>query len=400
MSAYGIRVSVPRLSAEPGSTITVEISVDDATGILGGDIELQYDPATLDVKEVRAPNPIIDWLPASDIGPEVEEVPWSGFNDFNDFNDFDDPITDWLLAWYAGAEGKVNVAMAGTTGLAGGSSPILEVDFQVKADASGESPLILSDVVLFDETGNDIAVTVVDGSVTVQGTERPVQPKALREHSPGSPMLALQATYDEANVRGHTYIDIWKGNVPIEAGMFLEFQVAMFSGNPSFNGTVDLHTSDGSTLRDAGAKDQNHISADPSADLGEYARDQWYHRKIPLDALAGRTLDGVMIATDSDEHGAGMFRVYVDNIQITDGDHILTPIYIDEDTIPITGASTATGTNFASAEGMSDYSVSIVGATPVASSMPSNQVNGGRFTSSWGGIKAAKKPQNADYESH
>jgi len=88
MSAYGIRVSVPRLSAEPGSTITVEISVDDATGILGGDIELEYDPATLEVKEVRAPNPIIDWLPASDIGPEVEEVPWSGFNDFNDFNDF------------------------------------------------------------------------------------------------------------------------------------------------------------------------------------------------------------------------------------------------------------------------------------------------------------------------
>ena len=221
----------------------------------------------------------------------------------------------------------------------------------------------------FGDTGVDtLTVTVLE-----------VLPPAIREHSPGSPMLVLQATYNEANVHGHTYIDIWSGSVPIEAGQFLEFQVAMFSGNPVFRGTVGLHTSDDSNLRDSGAKDQNDIRAHPSADLSDYARDQWYHRKISLDALAGKTLDGVMIGTDSDEHIAGMFRVYVDNIQITDGEHILTAIYIDEDAIPITGTSTATETTFAGTEGMSDYSVTIVTATPVTPR--------GKLISSWGSIK-------------
>jgi hypothetical protein len=102
--------------------------------------------------------------------------------------------------------------------------------------------------------------------------------------------------------------------------------------------------------------------------------------KIPLDALADKVLDGIMIATDSNEHRAGIFRIYVDNIQITDGEYILTPIYIDDDTIPITSASTVTGTTFAGAEGMNDYSVNIVGATPVAPRR--------KFITSWGVIKS------------
>jgi len=198
-------------------------------------------------------------------------------------------------------------------------------------------------------------------------------------HSSSSSMLALQAVYDEANIHGHAYIDIWKGNLVIEAGQFLEFQVAMFSGNPVFSGSVDLHTLEGDTLGGSEAKDQNGVSAHPSADLSEYARDEWYHRKISLDALAGKTLNVVMIATDSDAHDAGMFRVYVDNIQITDGTHILMSIYIDEETIPLTGSSTATDATIGGVEGMSDYFVSIVGETPVTPK--------GKLISLWGSIK-------------
>lgn len=230
-----------------------------------------------------------------------------------------------------------------------------------------------------------LTVTDDDGDTGVDTLVVNVQealPPVIREHSPGSLMLALQAAYNEANVHGHTYVDIWEGSALIEAGQFLEFQVAMFSGNPTFKGTVDLHASDGSTLRDSGTGDQNGISAHPAADLSEYARDQWYHRKISLDALAGKTLDGVMIATDSNEHGSGVFRVYVDNIQITDGEHILMSVYIDEDAIPITGTTTAAGTSFAGTEGMSDYSVTIVGATPVTPA--------GKLMSLWGSIKRGR----------
>ena len=42
-----------------------------------------------------------------------------------------------------------------------------------------------------------------------------------------------------------------------------------------------------------------------------------YYRRISPDALTRKTLNGVMITTDSDEHLADMFRVHVDNIQIT-----------------------------------------------------------------------------------
>jgi hypothetical protein len=156
-----------------------------------------------------------------------------------------------------------------------------------------------------------------------------------------------------------------------------------------FRGSVDLHASDGFTLRDSGAKDQNDISAHPAADLSEYARDRWYHRKISLDPLAGKTIDGIMIATDSDEHAAGIFRAYVDNIQITDGEYTTVFIWGDaasEGTVPITGSDTATGTAFAGTDGMSEYSVSIVGMTSVSPM--------GKLISTWGGIKSGLKYEN------
>ncbi|MFC1712812.1 PKD domain-containing protein [Candidatus Poribacteria bacterium] len=232
-----------------------------------------------------------------------------------------------------------------------------------------------------------VTLTITDddgdtGTDTLTVNVQEPLPPVIREHSPDSTILALQATYDEANVHGHTYIDIWKGDIPVEAGMFLEFQVAMFSGNTTFNGSVDLHTSDGGNLRDSGTVDQNGVNAHPAADLSGHARDQWYHRKISLDALAGKTIDGIMIATDSNEHLAGIFRVYVDNIQITDGEHILTAIYIDEETIPSTGTNIATETTFAGTEGMSNSLVTIVGETPVNPA--------GKLVSSWGSIKGGR----------
>jgi IMP cyclohydrolase len=86
-----------------------------------------------------------------------------------------------------------------------------------------------------------------------------------------------------------------------------------------------------------------------------------------------------MIATDSDKHKAGLFRVYVDNIQITDGDCTLLSIYKDEENVPITGTPTASDTTFAGTAGTKDFSVSVVGQTPVEPA--------GKLTSTWGNIK-------------
>ena len=346
ISAHGVQVSVPQLFAGFGDTITVEISIDDAAGFATADIILEYDSAILEAKAVRT-------------GSLTEEFVMIHNPDIPDKIDFA------MILWPEDLTAPWPVIT--------GSGSILAVDFEVKGQ--GISPLILSEVRLSDLSGETIEVTAIDGSVNVQSPGPPV----VKEHAPGSLMLALETTYDEAGVLGYSYVDIWAGDLLIETGMFLEFQVAMYSGNPTFRGTVDLHTSDDGNLRDSLAVDQNGFSAHPDTDLSQYARDAWYHRTISLDALAGKTLDGAMIATESSEHSGGMFRVYVDNIQITDSNYTLLTIYSGEDVVPISGESTANGTSFADVVGMSNYLVSVVGETSVSPA--------GKLTGSWGSIK-------------
>jgi hypothetical protein len=337
-------LTIADATGKAGEVITTSIQIDDLTDVAGGDIVLLYDSVMLSAESVTATNLLTGM--------------------------FVTPNTD--------VAGRINISIASTTGATAGTGAILDVSFKAKEGAVGVTDLTFESAELYDESAASIPVESSGGKITISVDVTAV----VKEHTQGDPMLVLQAIYNEANVHGHTYIDVWSGSIAIEAGQFLEFQVAMFSGNPTFAGSVDLHTADNANLRDSGAKDQNNISAHPATDLSSYARDQWYHRKISLDALAGKTLDGVMIATDSNQHGTGVFRVYVDNIQITDGEHVLTYIWGDTETegvIPITGTDTSTGTAFAGTQGMSDYSVTIVGATPVTPM--------GKLVNTWGNIK-------------
>ena len=95
VGAYGIQVSMPEISAAPGAVITVGISVDDATGIAGGDIELEYDPAILEVKDARSTDLV---------------------------KPLGNPLINTTVA------GKVKIAMAAISGLAGGSGAMFELD--------------------------------------------------------------------------------------------------------------------------------------------------------------------------------------------------------------------------------------------------------------------------------
>ncbi len=415
VSAYGVEVNAPVVVAETGSTITIAINIDDATGLSSADVVLEYDPAVLEATEARRGDLTAAFLMASNL---------------------DTP-------------GEITAAMAGFPGIPEGTGSILEVDFQVLAAGPASSPLTLSDVALFDEAGSAIEATVVDGSVSIAGEEvtaegtlkvsegigthglfgdddallyelesstltlddfvdeevtiegvvtqlgvddgkdlvdvssveikPPPGPEVVREHDNDSLIIALEASFDEANVHGHAYVDIWAGEIVIAEGMFLEYQTAMFSGNATFNTSVDLHTADGGNLRDSGSVDQNDLNAHPATDLSGHARDQWYHRQISLDALAGKTVDGATLAVDSGEHFAGLFRSYADNIQITDGTYALLVIYAGGDAIPLNGESTSDRTDFTGVAGMSGHMVSIVGETPVEPA--------GKLISTWGDIK-------------
>lgn len=324
-----------------GDNIATTISINDLTAVAGGDLVLKYDPKIVSVVEAKATDLLNGLSPVFNIG----------------------------------VSGKISIAMASAKGLAGGSGAIINVT--LKGLAVGASDFAFESAAIFDEAGKDLASTTVNGKITVD--KKACTNPIIKEHTASSKILALQATYNEADVHGHAYVDIWKGEFTVVAGQFIEYQEAMFSGNPVFSGSVDLITADKKTLRDSGAKDQNSISAHPSADLSKFARDNWYHRKISLDALAGQKVVGAVIATDSDKHRAGLFRVYVDNIQITDGDCVLLSIYKDEDNVPITSKPVASDTTFVGVAGMKDYSVSVVGQTPVEPA--------GKLTSTWGSIK-------------
>ena len=141
VNAYSIQVSIPEFSVEPNANITVAINVDNAAGIAGGDIVLEYEPDILVAKEARKT----------------------------------DLIESLTLIANTDIEGKIVLSMAGTSGLEEGSGAILEIDFEVKANAKADSPLILSDVALYDEIGNDIPVGTVNGKVTVQKSETPTK---------------------------------------------------------------------------------------------------------------------------------------------------------------------------------------------------------------------------------
>lgn len=177
-----------------------------------------------------------------------------------------------------------------------------------------------------DDKGATAAVNV---TVTVSGN--PI----IREHAANSPALRLTASFPAVDGHGHAYISIWQGEWKVAAGQWLEYQVFMASGNPAFQASVDMASADGTTLRDVKAADgsravdQNKLNAHPASDLSAFARDKWYHRQISLDALDGKTINGIVLAVDSDKHGAGVFNAYFDNIQITDKTNSLQDIYID-----------------------------------------------------------------------
>ena len=241
-----------------------------------------------------------------------------------------------------------------------------------------------------------VTLTVTDdkgatGTATVKVTvEAEELEPAIREHEENSPMLALEGNLLKENISAKCYIDIWMGEFEIKVGQYLEYQILMYSGNPSFNAGIDLHTTDETFLSATDAKDEAGLSASPKTDLsvpikeGEQdikhaARDRWYHRKSSLDVLADKTLDGIMLATESETNRIGKMRIYVDNIQITDGEGRLLDVYIDNDTI-LDGVQEATE---GECEGIEDAKI-LVGLTSVGV-QPTE-----KLPLTWGKIKVAR----------
>ncbi len=115
----------------------------------------------------------------------------------------------------------------------------------------------------------------------------------------------------------HLYHPFSRQAVRVSEGDVLEYDIFLAPGNPVPKGGLDATPSDGTTaLRDVlvdGAKvtDQSGLTAHGDA-LLEPAIGKWYARRIPLDALAGKTLNAWDLVFEGDE--PGRYTQFIDNV--------------------------------------------------------------------------------------
>jgi len=96
-----ITLTVSEIPTMPGHTATVPITVDDATGIAGADMVLTYDPSPLTLTDVQTA----------------------------------DLTSGFVLTWNEDPSGTVTIALAGTSGIAGGSGDLISLTFEVSESA-------------------------------------------------------------------------------------------------------------------------------------------------------------------------------------------------------------------------------------------------------------------------
>ncbi|MDH6097940.1 cohesin domain-containing protein, partial [Anabaenopsis sp. FSS-46] len=122
---------IPNQTVKPGETIEIPINIDDATGVLGIDLEIKYDTALIDLNNIV----LGDLNPNFSIVPNIIE-----------------------------AEGIARVAIFGTISLTEGEGSIAKLRLTVPESSSGEITL---DLVTADINEQPVG-TLTDGVLTIQ----------------------------------------------------------------------------------------------------------------------------------------------------------------------------------------------------------------------------------------
>ncbi len=151
--------------------------------------------------------------------------------------------------------------------------------------------------------------------------------------------IKMTGTCVISGLNAFCYWKIWSGSYgPLVSGntYVFEYDVWVSSSSPLPMAGIDVVCTDGTTLRDAGILDQFGINAHPGTDLGGFANDQWYHRKLnvsqPWAAVSSKTLSFVDIALEGDN--VGNYQAYFRNIKLTDGAATTYITFYDSTTHP------------------------------------------------------------------
>jgi len=129
------KLIIPELTAAPGDTVTVPITIDDAEGVAGADISLTYDSSILTISEVKS----------TELSGDLSLI----------------PNTE--------TAGQISLSIAGAKGIAEGSGSLIDLIFTVdsKAEAGSETQIKFEDAALFDELGETIPSSVQDGKMEI-----------------------------------------------------------------------------------------------------------------------------------------------------------------------------------------------------------------------------------------
>lgn len=162
----------------------------------------------------------------------------------------------------------------------------------------------------------------INKSIWVSGNALPTIALDFQASSTSSSYSVISSDYIQAS-----YVMVASGNsfryddmtsvtdYVVQSGDFLEYDLYWETSGAKI--AIDLIASDGTTLRDSGAVDQNSVSAHPNTDLNSRALNLWYHRKISLTPLVGKTISRWDLVCENDTSATlvGRFKQMI----ITDG---------------------------------------------------------------------------------
>jgi Domain of unknown function (DUF4185) len=162
----------------------------------------------------------------------------------------------------------------------------------------------------------------VDFSSSVSGYQAGLNPQCSvrtgeQDHS-GTSALMYSGTADGAGDGGSTdcYYDVFAVNIAVTSATVLDYWIYPQQDNGRYV-AVDFHCTDGSTLRDSGAVDQNGISVHPDAGHGgNIPLNAWSEIRSNVGAkLAGKVVDKILVGYDR-PGSSGQYRGYIDDLSI------------------------------------------------------------------------------------
>jgi alpha-mannosidase len=137
-------------------------------------------------------------------------------------------------------------------------------------------------------------------------------------------LLFVAECISEGSGNFYLYHEISTQEIVIDPDAFLEYDVFLPPGNPEPKGGIDVLTTDGSSLRDSGAKDEEGRRAHGDADLSA-AIGKWIHRRIALKPLAGKTTRRFVIQVEGDP--PGRYLQFLDNVRVTREGRAILSVY-------------------------------------------------------------------------